>query len=281
MDTSKGNNFPKQRQHTFWQAFTLIELLVVIGIIGILAGLLLPALSKAKAKAHTTGCLGNIKQLQLCFHLYSLDNNDFLPPNNAIDDISSGNPVNNGTAWCAGNPRYDTSTTNIENGVLFQYNRSTSIYHCPADRSTVETPAGGKLTQPRLRSYSMSQSVNGFPEQFEGQLDEHIPSFRKLTQINDPVPTKLIVFLDVHEDQIGDSLFGIPTKGSSDYLTNWDDLPANRHSQGCNLSFADGHVEHWKWVSPKVVTIAPGETGQPVASGEEPDYLKVESGIRQ
>jgi len=127
----------------------------------------------------------------------------------------------------------------------------------------------------------MSQSVNGFPEQFEGQLDEHIPSFRKLTQMNDPSPTKLIVFLDVHEDQIGDSLFGIPTKDSSDYLKNWDDLPANRHSQGCNLSFADGHVEHWRWAYPKVVTIAPGATGQPVGSGEEADYMKVESGIRQ
>jgi prepilin-type N-terminal cleavage/methylation domain-containing protein len=63
--------------------FTLVELLVVIAIIGILAAFLLPALSKAKQQAYNVACLNNLNQLELCEHLYVLDNDDYYPPNNA------------------------------------------------------------------------------------------------------------------------------------------------------------------------------------------------------
>lgn len=260
------------------RAFTLIELLVVIAIIAILSALLLSSLATAKQKALSAACLNNLKQLQLCWQLYTSDNRDFVPPNNFIYDVNTGQPIPGASlndTWCIGNARTDTNTANIQNGLLFPYNRSTGIYHCPADQSKVETREGIKLLQLRTRSYNMSQSVNGNP------MLTQVPTSKKSSEILSPSPAKLFVFLDVHEDEIIDSLFGIPTAEPKYYLQDsWWDLPANRHSQGCNFSFADGHVEHWRWVAPKVFKSLP----QKVAlfnPSEWNDYWKVQAAVRQ
>src|SRR5215471_17025158 len=101
-------------------AFTLIELLVVIAIIAILAAMLLPALTRSKEKALTTGCLNNLKQLQVCFHLYAADNRDILPPNNSIMGFSAGvesGQISSGISWCPDHARTDTNAVDLQSGV--------------------------------------------------------------------------------------------------------------------------------------------------------------------
>src|SRR6266567_509267 len=186
------------------RAFTLVELLVVIAIIGILAALLLPALSRAKSHAQSLACLNNLKQLEVCWHLYALDHNDILPPNNSIGDINNDALLANAASWCANFAPFDSDPVGIKDGLLYRYNTSLPIYHCPADQSTLRTRDGVVLTQPRWRSYNMSLCINGAPE-LDPLISAFTPSYKRFTQISDPNPSKLFVFLDAHEDEIFDS----------------------------------------------------------------------------
>ena len=255
--------------------FTLVELLVVIVIIGILAALLLPALAKSKQTALNISCLSNLKQLQLCFHLYVTDNNDYLVPNNSL--FSLGNiPNTTGISWLPDlDARTEIDPSNIVNGMLFQYNTSLRIYHCPADQSTLITPDGQQLAQLRWRSYNMSQSINGYPD-YDPWMYAHIPCWSKFTAIRHPIPSDLFVFIDESSDSIRDAQFGNPPISSGDDGCWWD-LPSDRHNRGGNLSFADGHVEHWKWQVPIVFSYI----GQPVSPEEIPDYDRIQNAMKQ
>ena len=251
--------------------FTLIELLVVIAIIAILAAMLLPSLARSKQKAWAVNCLSNLKQLETCWHLYALDNSDVLPPNDSIMSIGGG-AIATGISWCPDHARTDLTSTDLESGVLFPYNRSVAIYHCPADKSTVTG-----TSQLRNRSYNMSQSVNGFPE-FEDPFGivQLLPAWKKFSQIQRPPPTALFVFIDEHADTLLDAQFGNPVELSM-FPQIWFDLPADRHNQGCNLSFADGHVERWRWKVPKTYQYL----GQPPTAEEMPDYQRIQRAMKR
>ena len=255
-------------------AFTLVELLVVIAIIAILAGLLLPALARAKTRALTVACLSNLNQLQTCWHLYSMDNNDLLVPNNSVAGVtSSGNAgsIAAGGSWCLAEP----NVTNVQNGMLFTYNSSLGIYHCPADRSTLTDSSGKDGGTLRARSYNMSQSVNGYPE-INSFMQNLIPCFKKLTEINNPNFTQCMVFIDENEYTMLDSQYGMPTD-FWDGSTVWWDMPANRHNQGANLSFSDGHAERYKWGVPKIFN----SWMSSVPPNEMPDWLRIKQGVKQ
>ena len=233
--------------------FTLIELLVVIAIIAILAAMLLPALSKAKGKAHQIACLNNYRQLQFCWQLYTDDQADALPANEAQVYIGSRVMLTTRiNSWLQGNAYTDTTFSNIQSGALFRYNQSTSIYKCPADNSTVRDQ--GLL--PRTRTVSMSVYMNSITDPRNGNYSK---SWHKLTQIQRPGPSRAMVFVDEHEKSIQQSTFCVNANGFRLFGTDqweWISFPATRHNNAGNFSFADGHAETWRWRESRTLEIS-------------------------
>ena len=229
------------------QGFTLIELLVVIAIIAILAGLLLPALSRAKVKALGIQCLNNFRQLQLAWHLYADENGDKLPRNYTGWGAGRGP---DGLSWVAGfltldptDPAYRDNTNVLlvldgRFGGIGPYTKSAAIYKCPSDKSTAKI--GGK-TYPRVRSVSMNSYLGNYWD------DPIYLNALKFCEIVDPPPVKRFVFIDEHEVTIDDGYFNVDMISNGPNAAWWG-WPTSRHGGSGVFSFADGHAELKKWL---------------------------------
>ncbi|MCI0534308.1 MAG: type II secretion system GspH family protein [Verrucomicrobiales bacterium] len=223
------------------RGFTLLELLAVIAIVGVLAALLSSALNQTKARAHQIGCLNNLRQLQQAWIFYAEDNDDMLPLNRSMPSAlpKAFGWRNTADSWVTGNPKEDTSTQNIENGSLFRYVNSPSIYRCPAD----DTRVAVKASLRRTRSYSMSAYLNGD----EVDVDPRVKV--KLSDVQMQPASKIFVFIeeDMTSPWLG-SFKVMPVDSTSlAAAASFASVPGAWHNGGCDLSFADGHVEFWRW----------------------------------
>jgi prepilin-type processing-associated H-X9-DG protein len=268
-------------------AFTRTDLVFASATIGMLFLLAASATATTSTQSQSTGCVSNNRKLIDAWSHYAADNNGAMTgpvhgglAQQALPFEGPGSSATSARPWCVGwldwtatpaNTNHNHMTHPSYGSLALYLNRDKEVFKCPSDRYVSPAQASRGWTS-RARSYCANIGLgdgNGGPG--DGPWDPAYVKARRLSQLVNPDPSLVYVFIEEHPDSMNDGAVFSPRFTGT---RSWIDFPGNFHNGAATLAFADGHVEQKLWASNvRTLPVRYTFTSPAPSAGDQADIL--------